>query len=258
MSAERPRINPALDGVDLSRPNAELLQLPGVTRKMIVNARRVTGVSAARNSARNLKPAPAKLAGADLTRPTRELCAEYGCTRTAVTHRRRALGIPAPPRERRAPAPKTPRAPKTSAARPSLADVDLTLPIEELVQLTGRSRATVQRAKRAAGLTRPRPPRPPRAAATPKPTPKTPTTPIARQGRTSPRESAAAVAPPEPIAANDLDAQIRAAVTDEVRVMGVSPFVASVVVAARFRVAREMVEAVAEDVAGMRRRVAHG
>ena len=36
---------------------------------------------------------------------------------------------------------------------------------------------------------------------------------------------------------------------------GVSPFVASVVVSARYRVAREMVEAIAEDVAGMRREV---
>lgn len=138
---------------------------------------------------------------------------------------------------------------------PTLAEVDLSLPIAELVRLTGRSRASAQRAKRAAGLTRPRPPR---ATPAPKPTPKPTATPNARQDRTSPRESAVTVAPPEPIAANDLDAKIRQAVTDEVRVMGVSPFVASVVVSARYRVAREMVEAIAEDVAGMRREVARG
>ena len=141
--------------------------------------------------------------------------------------------------------------------KPTLAEVDLTKSIAELMALTGRSESTVVRARRAAGLTKPtgRAPRPTR---TPRPTPKPTATPIARQDRTSPRESAVTVAPPEPIAANDLDAQIRAAVTDEVRVIGVSPFVASVVVSARYRVAREMVEAIAEDVAGMRRGVARG
>ena len=141
--------------------------------------------------------------------------------------------------------------------KPTLAEVDLTRSIAELMALTGRSESTVVRARRAAGLTKPtgRAPRPTRA---PQSTPKPTAAPIARPERSSSRESAATVAPSEPISANDLDAKIRQAVTDEVRVMGVSPFVASVVVSARFRVAREMVEAVAEDVAGMRREVARG
>lgn len=66
------------------------------------------------------------------------------------------------------------------------------------------------------------------------------------------------VAPPVPAPANGIDVAIRAALSDEMRGMGVSPFVASVVIAARFRVAREVVERIAEDVAGMRREVAGG
>lgn len=147
---------------------------------------------------------------------------------------------------------------------------DLTRPTKDLARENGVSTSAVTLARRVRGVPnptpRPKPPpaprkhpqAPPAPSRAPRPTPKPTATPIARQDRTLSRESAATVAPSEPIAANDLDAKIRQAVTDEVRVMGVSPFVASVVVSARYRVAREMVEAIAEDVAGMRRGVAHG
>lgn len=219
MSAGPRRINPALDGADLSRPTKELLLLPGVTPKMIRIARQLTGIHAKRNPAANLRPYPAKLADADLTRPTRELCAEYGCTRTAVTYQRRARGIPSPPRVRKAKPPKAPRPPRVVA---------------------------------------PKPPRPPRPTRAPKPTPTPSATPIARQRATSPRESAAVVAPPEPTAANGVDPAIRAALVDEMRGMGTSPGIAAMLIATRFRVAREVVERIAEDVAGMRREVAGG
>lgn len=219
MSAGPRRINPALDGADLSRPTKELLLLPGVTPKMIRIARAITGIHAKRNPAANLKPYPAKLADADLTRPTRELCAEYGCTRTAVTYQRRARGIPSPPRTRKAKQPKAPRPPRMAAPKP------------------------------------PRATRPPR---TPKPTPTPSATPIARQRASVPRESAAVVAPPVVAPANGIDPAIRAALVDEIRGMGSSPGIAAMLIAARFRVAREVVERIAEDVAGMRREVSNG
>ena len=194
----------------------------------------------------------------DLTRPTKDLARENGVSPSAVTLARRQRGIPNP--TPRTPPPRRPKRDPSTVPEPkprkwgALNTVDLTRPTAELRKL-GFSDSAIARARKRHGIAPPTPPRPTRA---PRPTPKPTATPIARQDRTSPRESAVTVAPLEPIAANDLDAQIRQAVTDEVRVMGVSPFVASVVVSARFRVAREMVEAIAEDVAGMRRKVIRG
>ena len=139
---------------------------------------------------------------------------------------------------------------KPIGRKPTLSEVDLTRSSADLMELTGRSQSTVVRARRAAGLTKPQAPR--HAAPRPPAPPKPPATPRARPERSSPRESAATVAPPAPAPANNVDAAIRAALVDEMRGMGVSPFVASVVIAARFRVAREEVERIAEDVAGMR------
>ena len=146
---------------------------------------------------------------------------------------------------------------KPIARKPTLAEVDLTKSIAELMELTGRSESTVVRARRAAGLTKPTGRRP-RNAPAPKPSPKLPAPPVARPERSSPRESAAVVAPRVPVAANNLDAQIRAAVVDEMRGMGTSPGIAAMLIATRYRVAREVVERIAEDVAGMRREVSNG
>jgi hypothetical protein len=138
---------------------------------------------------------------------------------------------------------------KPIARKPTLAEVDLTKSIAELMELTGRSESTVVRARRAAGLTKPTGRRP-RTAPTPKPPPKPPAPPVARPERSSPRQSAN-VTPPA--AANDIDPVIRQALADEMKGWGTSPGIAAMLIATRYRVAREVVERIAEDVAGMRR-----
>ena len=138
---------------------------------------------------------------------------------------------------------------KPIARKPTLAEVDLTKSIAELMELTGRSESTVVRARRAAGLTKPTGRRP-RNAPAPKPSPKPPAPPVARPERSSPRQSAN-VTPPA--AANDIDPVIRQALADEMKGWGTSPGIAAMLIATRYRVAREVVERIAEDVAGMRR-----
>lgn len=192
----------------------------------------------------------------DLTRPTKELARENGVSTSAVTLARRMRGIPNP-------TPRTPRRPKRDPStmpepKPrkwgTLNTVDLTRPTAELRRM-GFSDSAIARARKRHGIAPPAPPRPTRA---PKPAPTPSVTSIARQRATSPRESAAVVAPPEPAAANGIDPAIRAALVDEMRGMGTSPGIAAMLIAARFRVAREVVERIAEDVAGMRREVSNG
>ena len=157
---------------------------------------------------------------ADLTRPTKELARENGVTTSAVTLARRVRGIPNPtPKSKPPPRPR--KAPTAPAA--------------------------------------PRAPKPPRQAAVRPPAPpKPPKAPRVRPERSSPRESAAVVAPTVLAPTVTFPGLVRAALADEIRGLGSSPFVAAVVVAARYRMALDVVERIAEDVAGMRREVSNG